>query len=80
MRKETYNKAEIEVISLTMTDVLVTSPASDDDDELPFVPGKKLFTAHIDPEPPMTSTALFLRLLSEAEPKKLNSPHCRGGS
>ena len=39
MKKEIYDRAEIEVISFTMTNVLlINSPETDDDDELPFVP------------------------------------------
>lgn len=42
MKKEIYDRAEIELIRISTSDVLVTSPpGSDDDDELPFVPGKQ---------------------------------------
>ena len=41
MKKEIYDKAELELIRIRTSDVLVESlPGSDDDDELPFVPAK----------------------------------------
>lgn len=40
MKKEIYDRAEIELIRISTSDVLVNSPGSDDEDELPPVPGK----------------------------------------
>ena len=41
MKKEIYDRADLELIKFITANVLVNSPdpKSDDDDELPFVPG-----------------------------------------
>lgn len=41
MKKEIYNRADLELVKFITTNVLVNSPdpKSDDDDELPVVPG-----------------------------------------
>lgn len=41
MKKEIYNRADLELVKFITTNVLVNSPdpKSDDEDELPFVPG-----------------------------------------
>ena len=42
MKKEIYDRAELELVKFSATSVLVDSdpnPKSDDDDELPLVPG-----------------------------------------
>ncbi len=41
MKKEIYNRADLELVKFITTNVLVNSPdpKSDDEDELPVVPG-----------------------------------------
>ncbi len=38
MKKERYERVELEIVEFVESDVIMTSPVTSDPDELPFVP------------------------------------------